>query len=102
MNKYDIFFKKYEKEIKLFRKNTTVVDDIIYNNFYELDNFINESIALYESDDDNIISELNYAIDFLNGLDRCGTDDNLMGFSLRVAYFYCVGAIIEYLDFIRD
>jgi hypothetical protein len=25
-----------------------------------------------------------------------------MGLSLRVAYFYCVGAIIEYLDFIRD
>jgi hypothetical protein len=24
-----------------------------------------------------------------------------MGLSLRVAYFYCVGAIIEYLDFIR-
>ena len=101
MNQITAFFDEYKKEIDFFKNcNISITDNIVYDDFSEYDDFINELIGIYENICDTV-AELNSAVDFICRMQRIGTDDNLMGLNLRMAYFYCVGAIIEYLDFLR-
>ena len=101
MNQITAFFDEYKKEIDFFKNcNISITDNMVYDDFSEYDDFINELIGIYENICDTV-AELNSAVDFICRMQRIGTDDNLMGLNLRMAYFYCVGAIIEYLDFLR-
>lgn len=101
MDQYNAFFDEYKNEIKFFQNaDISRTDDIVFDNFAEYDDFINDLIGVYENSDD-ITTELNPAVDFICRCQRYGTSDNLMGLNLRMAYFHCVTAIIEYLDFLR-
>ena len=101
MNQIAAFFEEYSSEIKFFRNpNISINDDAVIDDFADYFDFVNDLVGFYENNCDTI-KDLNTAIDFICRIHRIGTDDNLMGLNLRMAYFYCVGAIIEYLDFLR-
>lgn len=101
MNQYAIFFNEYKNEIDFFQSaNISINDDSVLDDFADFDDFVDELICTYENGGDTI-SDLNSAVDFICRIRRNGTDDNLMGLNLRMAYYHCVSAIIEYLDFLR-
>ena len=97
------FFKVYEKEVEFFQGQApTITQDIVYNDFESLDSFVNALIAIYENNIDVLTDDLNGAIDFISNHNKYGSDDNLMGLNLRLAYFHCIAAIIEYLYFVLE
>lgn len=101
MNQYKAFFDEHKKEIKFFQNpNISINDDIVIDDFADYADFVDDLICTYENGGD-ITLELNSAVDFICRIRRNGTDDNLMGLNLRMAYYHCVSAIIEYLDFLR-
>lgn len=102
MNEYNIFFGKYKKEIEIFQNGrVSICDDLVYDDFGELDYFVNALIAFVWEHHPIFPGELSVALNYITRLRNCGTDDNFMGLHLRMAYFHCIGAIVEYLDFIR-
>lgn len=98
-----IFFEVYEKEIKFFQNPApSITRNVVYDDFNEFDGFVNALIAIYENNLKIVTSDLNGAIDFITHHNKYGTDDNFMGLNLRLAYFHCIAAIVEYLVFILE
>ena len=101
MNQYTYFFNEHKKEIDFFKNsNIAITDNIVYDDFSEYESFVDELVCIYENLGDTT-TELNAAVAFIFKYNKFGSSDNIMGLNLRMAYFYCISAIIEYLDFLR-
>ena len=102
-NKLDRFFERYEKEIKFFQGNAPgICDDVVNDDFCDFEIFVCDLVTLYENHTGIMTPDLDKCVGFIFNMLHKGTDDNLMGYNLRLAYFHCVAALVEYLDFIRE
>lgn len=95
------FFNNHCYEIEYFKNPPRFWE--IANNFQETShyNIVYEMIELY----DNIgefCSECETAKEFIFKIDTTDLSDNTMGDCLKVSYFHCVGAIIEWLQHIGN
>lgn len=103
MNKYEKFFEKWEKEIEFFQEKIPgIMDDIVYDNFYEMKDFINALLAFCGDNEECWIEEYSLVDGFISKFYWCNGSDNIMDLHLRMAYFHCIAAMVEWVDHLRD
>lgn len=99
--KIKAFFNLNKREREYFYKWKKANDEIVEEFHIALYLFVNDLIELYDEIAETC-DECDNAKEFIFKCDEIGLSDNTMCDCLKVSYFYCVGAIIEWLDHISE